>query len=160
MLDFDSQSGQVKLEAHVQKTIYENNEEQKDLINGMMKPENAGCSFENKTLTFAFPVQPWQANRIGHLHGGIICTAFDITVAALARFYAGKNFTPTISLDVKFIRPVQVGDKMMVTAKAIAAGRRISHLTCEAYSKNTGKLLATGASVYMNVDTVKEKQKT
>lgn len=159
-MDFDSQSGQVKLEAYVQKTIYENNEEQKDLINGMMKPENAGCSFENKTLAFAFPVQPWQVNRIGHLHGGIICTAFDIIVAALARFYAGKNFTPTISLDVKFIRPVQVGDKMMVTAKAIAAGRRISHLTCEAYSKNTGKLLATGASVYMNVDTVKEKQKT
>lgn len=156
-MDSDSKAGQVRLEAHAERTVYENNEKQKELINGMMKTETAGCSFKDKTLTFAFPVQPWQANRIGHLHGGIICTAFDITIAALARFYAGENFTPTISLDVKFIRPVKVGDRMLVTAKAVATGRRISQLTCEAYSETTGKLLATGASVYMNVDTVKER---
>ena len=94
----------------------------------------------------------------GHLHGGIICTAFDITIAALARFFAGKNYAPTISLDVKFIRPVKVGDRMLVTAKAVATGRRITQLTCEAYSEQTGKLVASGASVYMNVDTTKEHQ--
>lgn len=67
----------------------------------------------------------------------IICTAFDITIAALARFFAGKNYAPTISLDVKFIRPVKVGDRMLVTAKAVATGRRITQLTCEAYSEQT-----------------------
>lgn len=153
-------SGQQKLEAHVAKTLQENNIQQKDLINGMMQADDAGCSFADKTITFAFPVQPWQANRAGHLHGGIICTAFDMTIAALARFFAGKNYAPTISLDVKFIRPVKVGDRMLVTAKAVAAGRRITQLTCEAYSEQTGKLLAAGASVYMNVDTVKERRET
>ncbi len=49
---------------------------------------------------------------------------------------------------------------MLVTAKAVAAGRRITQLTCEAYSEQTGKLLAAGASVYMNVDTVKERRET
>ena len=151
-------SGQQKLEAHVAKTLQENNIQQKDLINGMMQADDAGCSFADKTITFAFPVQPWQANRAGHLHGGIICTAFDMTIAALARFFAGKNYAPTISLDVKFIRPVKVGDRMLVTAKAVAAGRRITQLTCEAYSEQTGKLVASGASVYMNVDTTKEHQ--
>ncbi len=48
---------------------------------------------------------------------------------------------------------------MLVTAKAVAAGRRITQLTCEAYSEQTGKL-APGASVYMNVDTVKERRET
>ena len=89
--------GQQKLEAHVAKTLQENNIQQKDLINGMMQADDAGCCFADKTITFAFPVQPWQANRAGHLHGGIICTAFDITIAALARFFAGKNYAPTIS---------------------------------------------------------------
>lgn len=129
--------GQQKLEAHVAKTLQENNIQQKDLINGMMQADDAGCCFADKTITFAFPVQPWQANRAGHLHGGIICTAFDITIAALARFFAGKNYAPTISLDVKFIRPVKVGDRMLVTAKAVATGRRITQLTCEAYSEQT-----------------------
>ena len=61
--------GQQKLEAHVAKTLQENNIQQKDLINGMMQADDAGCCFADKTITFAFPVQPWQANRAGHLHG-------------------------------------------------------------------------------------------
>ena len=62
--------GQQKLEAHVAKTLQENNIQQKDLINGMMQADDAGCCFADKTITFAFPVQPWQANR-----GRTICTA-------------------------------------------------------------------------------------
>ena len=92
------------------------------------------------------------------MHGGMICTAFDITAAAIARFCAGENYAPTISLDVKYIRPVQIGDQLIVTAKATAAGKRITQIVCEARSKNTGKLAATAASVYMNVDTTKEKR--
>lgn len=152
------QAGQEKLEAHVEKTLHENNIEQRDTINGLMRGENGGCSFAEQSLTFAFPVQTWQVNRVGNLHGGMICTAFDLTIAALARFYAEENFAPTISLDVKYIRPVKLGDTMLVTAKATATGRRITQLTGEARSKATGKLVATAASVYMNVDTVKERQ--
>ncbi len=152
----DNKAGQARLEAHVEKTLKENNETQKNLINGMMKSERAACSYEDGTLTFAFPVQPWQANRVGDMHGGMICTACDLTIAALARFYAGENFAPTVSLDVKYIRPVKVGDTLLVTAKAMAAGRRITQLTCEARSRQTGKLVASGASVYLNIDTSKE----
>lgn len=152
-------NGQQRLEAHVAKTLYENNVKQKDTLNGMMKSSEGGCSFENKTLTFEFPVQQWQANRVGNMHGGMICTAFDLTIAALARFYAGENFAPTISLDVKYVRPVKVGDVMVIKATATATGRRITQLTGEAYSKDSGKLVATAASVYMNVDTVKEREK-
>ena len=88
----------------------------------------------------------------------MICTAFDLTIAALARFYAGENFAPTVSLDVKYIRPVKVGDTLTVTARATATGKRITQLTGEAYIKETGRLAATAASVYMNVDTVKERE--
>lgn len=152
-------NGQERLEAHVEQTLHENNVEQKETVNGMMRSERVSCSFADKTITFGFPVQPWQVNRVGNMHGGIICTAFDLTIAALARFYAGENFAPTISLDVKYVRPVKVGDMLHVTARATSTGRRITQIVCEAYSKETGKLAATGASVYMNVDTVKEREK-
>lgn len=153
--------GQQRLEAHVDKTLAENNVKQCDTINGMMKSQKVGCSYEDKTITFGFPVQPWQANRAGNMHGGMICVAFDLTLAALARFFAREDFVPTISLDVKYVRPVKLGDTLLVTAKATAAGARITQLTCEAYSKTSGKLIATGASVYLNADTVKEHtQKT
>ena len=48
---------------------------------------------------------------------------------------------------------------MVIKATATATGRRITQLTGEAYSKDSGKLVATAASVYMNVDTVKEREK-
>ena len=148
--------GQKKLEEHMKRTLYENNVCQKELINGMMKAESAGCSYEEGTMSFAFPVQKWQTNRVGNLHGGMIATAFDITIAALARFYAGKNFTPTVSLDIKYVRPAKEGDTVIVTARRISAGRRISQLVCEAKDSATGKIIATGASVYLNADTDRE----
>ena len=148
--------GQKKMEAYMEKTMNENNVVQKDILNGMMRSENVSCSYEEKTITLGFPMQPWQANRVGFMHGGAICTAFDITMAALARFYARENFAPTVSLDLKYIRPVKMGDTVLVTAKALSSGKRITQIACEAKSKNTGKTVATGASIYLNIDTTRE----
>lgn len=151
-------NNQKRMETYLEKTMIENNVNQKETVNGMMQSQNMGCSYEDLSLSLGFPVLPWQANRGGMMHGGIICTAFDITAAALARFCAGENYAPTITLDVKYIRPVQLGDVLIITAKATAAGKRITQLTCEAISKDSGKLVATAASVYLNADTTKEKK--
>jgi len=152
-------SDQQRFEEFVDQTMREYSEDYKELIIGMMKAQRAACSFENKTLILEFPIQPWQANKAGTFHGGMMCTAMDMTVAVLTRFYAEKNFAPTVSLDVKYIRPIKAGETMFVKALITSAGRRITQLTCEAYNSKTGKLLATGASVYLNADTEKENQK-
>lgn len=81
-----------------------------------------------------------------------------MTAATLARFFAGENYVPTVSLDVKYIRPMEVGDMMLVTVKGTAIGKRITQVQAEAVSEKTGKLVATGAAVFMNVDIVKERQ--
>lgn len=149
---------QQQMEAYLDRTMHENNVNQEDTVNGMMKSVRIGCSYKEKSITLGFPVLEWQANRGGMMHGGVICTAFDITAAAVARFCAGENYAPTISLDVKYIRPVQLGDTMLVTARATAAGKRITQIICEAKSQDTGKLVATAATVYMSVDTTKESR--
>ncbi len=151
-------TGQERMDAYLDKTMIENNVNQKDQICGMVKSVRIGCSFEDKSVSLGFPVEPWMANRAGLMHGGIICTAIDMTAATLARFFAGENYCPTVSLDVKYIRPVEVGDMMVVTVKGTAIGRRISQIQAEAVSRKSGKLVATGASVFMNVDIVKERQ--
>lgn len=152
-------TNQERMDAYLDKTMIENNVNQKDQICGMVRSVRGECSYEDKTLSLGFPVEHWMANRAGLMHGGIICTAIDMTAATLARFFAGENYCPTVSLDVKYIRPVEVGDTMIVTVKGIAIGKRISQIQAEAVSQKTGKLVATGASVFMNVDIVKERQK-
>ncbi|MDO4518400.1 MAG: PaaI family thioesterase [Bacillota bacterium] len=154
--DLDIPLSQEAMEEHLKQVIYGNNEIQKESINGMMKCSGGSCSFAEKTLTFNFPIQPWQANRVGNIHGGIICTAFDLTIAALARFYARKGFAPTVNLDVNYVRPAHIDDTLVVVAKATATGRRITQIVGEAFRKSDGKLVATASSIYMNVDTTKE----
>ena len=151
-------TNQEKMDAYLDKTMIENNVNQKDQICGMVKSIRGECSYEDKSLSLLFPVEKWMANRAGLMHGGIICTAIDMTAATLARFFAGENYCPTVSLDVKYIRPVEVGDIMIVKVKGTAIGRRISQIQAEAISQKTRKLVATGASVFMNVDIVKERQ--
>lgn len=146
---------QKQLEAHMEKTMVENNVHQAETVNGMMRSQYVGCSYKDRTITMKFPVLPWQANRVGGFHGGTVCIMFDIVIAALARFFAGTDFAPTVSLDVKYIRPAAMGDEILVTARAIATGKRISQFTAEATNARTGKLLATAASVFLNVDTSK-----
>ncbi len=150
------EEGQKLMMEHAAQTVYDNNVEQEEKLNGMMQCSAYDCSFEDQTLTYEFPIQEWMENRVGQLHGGIICTAFDLTIAALARFYAGENFAPTINLDVNYVRPSYSGDTLIVTARAASIGKRITHLTAEAFSKKTNKLVATASSVCMNIDTDKE----
>lgn len=140
------------MEEHMKKTLWENNEKQRDNVNGMMKSFEVGCSFEDRTLAFGFPVLEWEANRAGFLHGGIIAAAFDIAIAALARFYAGKDYAPTVNFNINYIRPIKLGSTIIVESKAVATGKRISHITADMTDRDTGKLLATATAVHLNID--------
>lgn len=143
---------QFDMEQYVEKTMIENNEAQKDSINGMMMGDAYECSYEEKFMTFAFPIQDWQSNRVGVMQGGLVGVAFDITVSALARFFAKTQYIPTVSLEIKYLKPIMLGDTILVKAKAVSLGRRISHFSLEGISKNSGKTLVTGTAVYLNVD--------
>ena len=81
-------TNQERMDAYLDKTMIENNVNQKDQICGMVQSVRGECSYDDKWLSLGFPVQPWMANRAGLMHGGIICTAIDMTAATLARFFA------------------------------------------------------------------------
>lgn len=151
-----SEEGQKLMMEHAKQTVYQNNVEQEEKLNGMMQCSAYSCSFDDQSLTYEFPITEWMENRVGQLHGGIICTAFDVTIAALSRFFAGENFAPTVNLDVNYVRPAYSGDTLVVTATAVAVGKRLTHVTAEAFSKKTGKLVASATSINMNIDTDKE----
>ena len=133
------------------------NVRQKDVINGMLKGKLLDCDPETNELVMEFPVLPWEGNRVGVMHGGAITAVFDLAMGNMARYVAQANWAPTVGIEVKFIRPIQVGDDLIVKVRATAAGKRITQMYAEITSKATGKLSATATSVYMNIDTMKER---
>lgn len=134
--------------------------DQADSINGMMRPEFVRCSYEEKTLTVAFPVLEWEKNRVGVMHGGAIAAAFDIAAGLLTRFLAGENFTPTVQLETVFIRPIPLGDVFEIRVKTNLAGRKLTNLYCEGFLRSSGKLAATSSSIYLNENTSVKPRKT
>jgi acyl-coenzyme A thioesterase PaaI-like protein len=146
-------SGQAQMEVRIRNEIEVYLTHQADSINGMMQPEFVECSSEAKTLVLAFPILEWQKNRVGMMHGGAIASAFDIATGLLARYLAAESFTPTIQLETVFIRPIPIGETLVITVKTNLSGRKLTHLYCEGVLKSSGKLAATASASYLNVNT-------
>jgi acyl-coenzyme A thioesterase PaaI-like protein len=83
------------------------------------------------------------------VHGGILTTCMDNAMAILNMFLAGEYFTPTLTMETKFLRPMQYDDALLVEVTAMAVGRQISHLRAEAKSEATGKTVATATATFM-----------
>lgn len=141
--------GQRKLEEYIKLNVREAATVHEGRVNGLLEPVYVGCSFEEGTVTLSFKVLKWETNRIGIMHGGVTAAAFDYVMGVLARFYAETNFSPTVSLEVKYIRPVELCDTLIVKAKVISKGRKVIHVTAEGMSQSTGKIVSSGAGIFL-----------
>ena len=104
----------------------------KDTVEKMMKPYFLGCNYEEKSLTIGYDIEPWELNPQNVLHGGIITTAFDNVFGTLTHYFAGGNtFVTTVEIGVHFHKPVFLGDKIVVTAKATHIGKTLAGYTGE-----------------------------
>jgi uncharacterized protein (TIGR00369 family) len=105
-------------------------------LNGHLVAANEG------EVTVEFIVRKEMCNPADILHGGVISGMID-EVVGIAVFSIGReHFFSSINLQVDFLRPAKLGDKVSVTAKVIRNGNRIIHVT--ATMNKNDKLLARG----------------
>ena len=126
-------SNQVLLEESIRGDIAQMYAES-HTFNGLMKPELIECSYEEKSITAAFPVMEWQKNRAGYMHGGLIALHLILRWACYHEALLSKN-AATIMLDTVFIRQIPVGDTFIVKAKANHDGKTLTHLYGEGFIK-------------------------
>lgn len=149
---------QEQMEAYMVRTVEENLVQQEGRINGMIAPAFVSCSFAEKSCVMRYPMQGWQTNRMGVVHGGIITTCMDNAMAILNMFLAGEYFTPTLTMEMKFLRPMQADDAILMQVQAISVGRQISHLRADAVSEKTGKTVASGTATFMTTGLAARKE--
>merc|ERR1711964_631568 len=105
---------------------------------------------------FSYTVQPSHCNRLGNLHGGCTSTIFDFcTTAALAPIakpgfwaYAGVSRT----LNVTYIRPVPLGEKVLIESEVVHAGKRLCSLMGTIKRASDGAVLATCEHGKVSID--------
>lgn len=124
---------------------------EEDLICGRLQPRIASCDPENLSITISFPVLPWALNVNGVVNGGITATMLDTVMGTLAYALSG-SFTPTINLNVSYLRPVPGEGSLMVRANATMAGRAVICLSGALWdARAPEKLLATAQGVFRNL---------
>ena len=118
------------------------------LKRGFMK-HNGGLLF--KTISeseyeFKATIKESHLNAAGITHGGFIATFIDAGAGTAAHRVADQKPCVTISLEIKFISPVNLGQELVGKTKIQKKTKSMVFLTCELITEN--KIVATASGVW------------
>ena len=122
---------------------------QKDTVNGMMAPEFLQVDAADLSAVFRYIVRPWEANRVGGLHGGIMVSMLDHACGLMASAWLG-HWAPTMSMNIDYIRPAKPGDHLLATTAIISPGRRLIRVHGQLAQESSGKIVATCSATFFN----------
>ena len=122
--------------------------EQISLEPGFMK-HNGGLLF--KTISkneyeFKTTIKETHLNAAGITHGGFIAAFVDAGVGTAAHKSTDQNQCVTISLELKFISAVKLGQELVGKTKIQKKTKSMVFLTCELTAEN--KIVATASGVW------------
>ena len=124
------------------------NFEQISLKPGFMK-HNGGLLFktisENK-YEFKTIIKENHLNAVGITHGGFIAAVVDAGAGTAAHRAADNSPCVTISLELKFISKVQLGQELFGNTKVQKKTRSMVFLTCKLTTKD--KIVATASGIW------------
>ena len=122
--------------------------EQISIKPGFMK-HNGGLLFRTiseKEYEFKTTINENHLNAAGITHGGFISAFVDAGAGTAAHRSADNSPCVTISLELKFISPVQLGQELFGTTKIQKKTKSMVFLTCELKAEN--KIVATASGVW------------
>jgi uncharacterized protein (TIGR00369 family) len=97
------------------------------------------------SLTFEHTVREDFVNPVGILHGGIASTFMDDVIGATVFALGKPNIYVSLNLNVDFMSPAKLGEKIFVSAEVIRNGENIIHLHAKIVNEK-GKLIAKATS--------------
>lgn len=117
-------------------------------LNGRLQAEFVAADDAAQEITLRFPVQDWQVNGLGTLHGGIINTMMDLAMSMVVYCYSRQTIPPTVSMTTNYLRPVPMKDGILIRTRATSIGRRNATAYCEAIVPESGKVACTAIGTY------------
>jgi len=122
--------------------------EQISLKPGFMK-HNGGLLFKTVSeneYQFKTTIGENHLNAAGITHGGFIAAVVDAGAGTAAHRAANNSPCVTISLELKFISAIKLGEELMGTTKIQKKTKSMVFLTCELRASN--KIVATASGVW------------
>ena len=105
-----------------------------------------GVSVERGRVVFALDVQPFHLNPLGTLHGGVMATLLDSAMGcAVHTTLEDDVLYSSGDLAVRFLRPVQAGERVEAAGWVVHRGRRTATAEGEILGPG-GRLVAKASS--------------
>ena len=117
-------------------------------LNGRLKAELEACDDENQEITLRFPLEDWQVNGLGTLHGGMSSTMMDLTMSIAVFCFSRQTILPTISMTVNYLHAVPMEGSVLVRVRVTSLGRRNATAYCETIVPGSGKVACTAIGTY------------
>jgi uncharacterized protein (TIGR00369 family) len=138
----------ISIETWLEQELKFINTEMAHTLNGRLKPELEAWDEAQQELTLRFPLESWQVNGLGTLHGGMVNTMMDLTMSMVVYCVSRQTIPPTVSMTTNYLRPVPMEDYVLIRAKLTSLGRRNATAYCEAVVPSSGKLACTAVGTY------------
>ncbi|MBQ5950624.1 MAG: PaaI family thioesterase [Lachnospiraceae bacterium] len=117
-------------------------------VNEMLKAELVSCSLEPFQITARYHGLPWMLNPSGTVQGGVMTSAYDMTMGFAVRFVRRADSCITIQMNTEFMRAVPGGESFLITATVEKSGARAVFVSAKAWLEKDGKLLGTCSAVF------------
>lgn len=92
------------------------------------------CDFEERSALFAFRVTDWAQDPRGGMHGGAVSAAIDMAMGSCTCCWAGCRSTPTVSMQLNFLRPIPLdAGHLMIRVQLHACGRTTAYTSAYGY---------------------------
>lgn len=107
------------------------------------------CDPSNNTAVFESAVPPeWMRNPMGWVHGGMIASLLDSSMGIHSSIYSGGAGTPTINLNVSYLRPTPAGRQLHIRSRIVKHGVSMVFAESTLWADEETKPCATATGVF------------
>ncbi len=117
-------------------------------LNGRLKAQFESCDENSKEITLRFPLEDWQVNGLGTLHGGMSSAMMDLAMSMAVYCFSRETIPPTISMTTNYLRAIPMEGSVLIKTKLTSLGRRNASCYCEAIIPSSGKIACTAVGTY------------
>jgi acyl-coenzyme A thioesterase 13 len=104
---------------------------------------------ENGKIVVKVPVRSDMTNMMKTIHGGMVATILDDLCGTVCLISAEDFFYATVTLNVDYLRPAQIGDVLTCTAEIVRQGKTIINVHAS-LALSDGKIVARATSNLIN----------
>ena len=104
------------------------------------------ADYEAGWIEYTHTVNEFEKNRYGNMHGGAIAAILDTSMGLTAFELGTGNASPTMDINISYVKGVKVGEELTIRAEVISSGKHSAVLRSVMTGSGEIKAIATATN--------------